>query len=198
LDGGRAKAYSTAREAITAYVNGSSPTSLLFDRTERRGSGLIRFTDILFFDEDGAPLRTLIGGRTALVELFVRNDSARSLELLHISIGVHNQLGQRVTTWSTSYVRDDIPITPAGDFVVRLWLPRLALLPGSYTFYLYATVKGEVADWLLPAGAFDVEAGDFYGTGRVPESGDALFMTDHSFDVVPIKITADKKSVPVA
>ena len=38
-----------------------------------------------------------------------------------------------------------------------------------------------MADWLLPAGSFSVEAGDYYGNGQLPGSADGVFLSDHSF-----------------
>ena len=90
-------------------------------------------------------------------------------------------MGQRVTTWSTTYTGEDFESTPACDFSVRIRLPRVALMPGVYMLNVFSTVNGEIADWLLPAIMINVEPGDYYGTGRLPGGGDGTFVSEHSF-----------------
>lgn len=60
-------------------------------------------------------------------------------------------------------------------------VPRCPLLPGSYGFTLFSSVNGETADYLLNAGTFHVESGDFFGTGRLPPGDQGTFTTDHRF-----------------
>ena len=57
-------------------------------------------------------------------------------------------------------------------------------MPGSYRYYLFGTVNGDVADWLLPAGSFEVDAGNFYGSGQLPGSRDGVFLAEHSIELV--------------
>ena len=47
---------------------------------------------------------------------------------------------------------------------------------------MFASVGGEVADWVRNAGQFDVEASDFYGTGDYPHPGEGYLLLDHSFE----------------
>jgi len=64
---------------------------------------------------------------------------------------------------------------------VEVHIPRMTLAPGRYGFTLFATVNGEIADWIKNAGTFDVEAGDFYGTGHLPPEGQGCFLMEHGF-----------------
>ena len=77
-------------------------------------------------------------------------------------------------------------MTPSKDFVISVKLPRLALLPGCYTIYLYAVANGEVVDWLLPGGLLNVEPGDFYCSGIIPEFRDAVFLSDYSVEITSL------------
>jgi lipopolysaccharide transport system ATP-binding protein len=184
LDRGRVKAAGPVRDVIAAYASDAprGQRESLIDRVDRRGSGVIRFAEV-GLRTGGRAVAALTLGADAAFELHLRNVAGRSHRSLHISVGINNPVGQRVTTWSTSYVGGDLPSTPSGDFVIVIRLPRLPLIPGRYTYNLFATVSGDVADWLMPGGSFDVEAGDFYGTGQLPSSRDATFASDHCIEV---------------
>jgi lipopolysaccharide transport system ATP-binding protein len=186
FDRGRVKAQGPVREVIAAYAAETSrrgSVESMLDRADRQGSGVLRFSDVKLLNEDGRPVEALTVGNIAVFDLGIRNAAAVAHRSLHVSIGINNSLGHRVTTWSTSYAGGDLSTTPAGDFRLQVRLPRLALMPGSYTYNLFATVMGDVADWLIPGGSFEVEAGDYYGSGQLPGARDAAFISDHSIQV---------------
>jgi lipopolysaccharide transport system ATP-binding protein len=192
LDHGRATLIGSARDVIAAYSELGAPqaTQSLADRADRSGNGSLRFSGVRLLDDRGVPLGAFICGADVVMELQVHNVHGAPLRQLHVSVGVDNALGQRVTTWSTTYSRGEFPVTPAGDFVVSVRLPRLALLPGAYTFNLFATTNMDIADWLRPAGSFNVDGGDYYGTGQLPGARDGVFLTEHSFELEPLDVPA--------
>jgi lipopolysaccharide transport system ATP-binding protein len=186
LDRGRVTAMGPIRDVITAYsstVRADSSHSFA-DRPDRRGDGTLRFVDARLLDAGTVETRALTCGAAASVELRLRNATGKTLRSVHVSVGIENALGQRVATWSTTYAGGDFSMVPTGDFRVRISLPRIALMPGSYKYYLFASVSGEIADWLLPAGVFEVEPGDFYGSGQLPGPRDGTFLAEHSFELL--------------
>jgi len=187
LDRGRVVKHGSARDVIAAYSTSVTPQShqSFLERADRRGNGAIRFAAARLLNEQGGEVQALVAGSTATLELRLRNASGTAHRAVHVSIGLNNALGQRVTTWSTSYVGGDFPMTPATDFCVGITLPRVALIPGAYTYNLFATVSGDIADWLQPGGSLTVEAGDFYGSGQLPEGRDGTFMSEHAFTLKP-------------
>jgi lipopolysaccharide transport system ATP-binding protein len=189
LEGGRVTSIGPARDTIAAYANGCATQGghSFLESVHRRGNGVLRLEEVHFFDDRGAPLNVLVCGKTAVLELRLRNVLNKVLHNLHIDIGVDNALGQRTTTLSTSYVGGDFFETPAEGFAVQVRLPRLALMPGTYTYNLFVTINGEIADWLLPAGSFSVEAGDYYGSGQLPSNRDGVFLTEHFFELVQLE-----------
>jgi hypothetical protein len=46
---------------------------------------------------------------------------------------------------------------------------------------VYSDINGIIADWIKNAAIFDVEAGDYYGTGRLPSFGQGMFLMDCRF-----------------
>jgi lipopolysaccharide transport system ATP-binding protein len=186
LDRGRVKASGPAREVIAAYASDAprGGQESIIDRVDRQGTGIVKFAGVRLRGSDGRAVDSLTVGNDGVFEIAFKNCSGAALRSMHVSIGINNAIGQRVTTWSTSYSGGDLSETPSGDFTMQVRLPRVALLPGSYTYNLFATVKGDVADWLIPGGAFDVEAGDYYGSGQLPGPRDGSFVSDHAIAVL--------------
>ena len=71
---------------------------------------------------------------------------------------------------------------PSGPNKIRISIPKLPLKGGEYTVTLFAEVNGEVADWIQEATILQVESGDFYNTGKLPESSQGNFYMEHSFE----------------
>jgi lipopolysaccharide transport system ATP-binding protein len=187
LDRGRVTAMGPIRDVITAYsstVRADSSHSFA-DRPDRRGDGTLRFVDARLLGAGAVEVRALRCGASATFELRLRNATEKLLRSVHVSVGIDNAIGQRVVTWSTTYAGGDFPVLPTGDSCVRIRLPRLALMPGSYRYHLFTTVGGEIADWLVPGGGFDVEPADFYGSGQLPAPRDGMFLAEHSIELAP-------------
>ena len=186
LDKGAVSFHGPVRDAIAAYAASVKVAAQhgFDDRSDRRGTGVVQFLAARIAGRDGKTQPAFACGSDHVFELRMQNTTAAPVRALHVSVGIESAVGQRVATWSTTYAGGDFESAPAGEFSVRIHLPRLALLPGSYRYYLFATIHGDVADWLLPAGSFDVEPGDFYGTGQLPGPRDGTFLVEHSIELV--------------
>jgi lipopolysaccharide transport system ATP-binding protein len=64
---------------------------------------------------------------------------------------------------------------------VKFHIKRLPLTPGRYSITIYTTISDVVVDWIQHAAFFDVEAGDFYGNGKLPPGNQGDFVMDYSF-----------------
>ena len=69
-----------------------------------------------------------------------------------------------------------------GRWSVRVVIPKMAFTPGRYRLTIFSTINGIISDWIKNAAIFDVEAGDYYGTGQLPERGDmGMLLLPHHF-----------------
>jgi lipopolysaccharide transport system ATP-binding protein len=66
---------------------------------------------------------------------------------------------------------------------ILIHLDRVTLQNGNYGFTLYSTVNSEIADYIIEAGVFSVEDGDFFHTGKIAPSGQGNFYMQHQFDL---------------
>lgn len=172
LEAGRIVFDGPVKDALQRYLSVHPGPAIepLAERRDRSGSGVLRFTNLRLRDADGGALTCLTTGRDAMLDLEYVCHAARPLRQPEISIGIDSNLGQRIAHLSSA-ASGDAPAIAPGAGRIRVSLPHLALLPGRYHYTLFCRVGGDVADWVQNAGAFDVESGDFYQSGRLPPSG---------------------------
>ncbi|MGD9657999.1 MAG: ABC transporter ATP-binding protein [Methylocystis sp.] len=184
LEKGRVKLRGSVPDTIAGYVQAANYTNQLLTPSERRGNGWLRLDAMELLDENGKSVASLYMGRNAIIKLSIRNMLKKSFQRLSLCVGA-SIMGQRVTTWSTSYSVGEIARTPDADFKIILRLPRLSLMPGRYDLNFYLTINDEIVDWLISGATLDVEALDYFGTGKIPSAKDAVFVSDHSFEISP-------------
>lgn len=173
LEGGRVVHDGAVRDALSRYLqsHGEGGARELSARKDRSGSGAVRFVGLRLLDEWGSEIPCLATGRDAILEIDYRCAAAHPPRQASISIGIDSSFGQRVAHLSSDAAAATIVPSADGVGSVRVRLPRLALLPGRYHYTLYCEAGGTIADWIQNAGSFDVEAGDFFGSGKLPPSG---------------------------
>ena len=156
----------------------------LSKRTDRVGSGDVRFVSLTLEDRRGQDVSAFQCGAEAALCLEIENSMKHELRNIGLSVGIDSEMGQRVMLLDAETIGADIRLTP-GRSIAQFTISRMPLAPGRYRLTLWMSVNGDPADWIKNACAIDVEAGDFYGTGRLwgPGSGQGLFLVDHDIRV---------------
>jgi lipopolysaccharide transport system ATP-binding protein len=71
----------------------------------------------------------------------------------------------------------------SGTSKISVVISELPLKQGNYTLTFFASVNGEIADWIQEAAVINVESGDFFRTGKLPEDSQGNFYVHHSFSL---------------
>jgi lipopolysaccharide transport system ATP-binding protein len=158
----------------------------LKDRVDRRGGGKLRFTSVHVTNEADDWTGGLRCGEDANLLLDVVNLSGQELRNVIVSVGIDDHSGTRILLLDSEMTGTNLNRVPPGASAVRVSIARLPLTPGRYGYTLYAAAGGDVLDWVQSAGFIDVEAGDFYGSGRIPPAnqGQGYFLLDHGFELI--------------
>ncbi len=183
LSDGKAVADGDTEKIICQYVNSVEKNSMdsLSSREDRIGNGDIRFVAVELQNENREKVRALFSGEYAIVKLYYENKINRDLKNLHIAIGIDDQMGNRFTVFSTEVTGQTFPAVKLKNNSIELHIPRLPLMPGNYGFTIYSTLNGIVCDWVKNAGFFNVEGGDFFGTGRLIPRNQGSILIEHHF-----------------
>ncbi|MBL7952453.1 MAG: ABC transporter ATP-binding protein [Flavobacteriales bacterium] len=181
LKQGRLVTQGDTAQVLSTYLKdtGAAARVDLSARQDRQGNGAIRFTGFHLADEGGRELAAAQSGSTVVFnfDMDVRSADVRDLK---VAMGIDDQYGQRITHLSNE-VSGQALNNASGNARLSIRVPRCPLRNGNYTFTLFSTVNGDIADYLLNAGGFHVESGDFFGTGRAPAEDQGTFFMDHSF-----------------
>jgi lipopolysaccharide transport system ATP-binding protein len=154
----------------------------LSDRKDRQGDGKVRFTSVQFENEEGT-VQSFYSGQKAKIILFFENNTNQNLKNFNIALGIDNQMGERITHLSTEIRGTNLDNVNYDVNYVTIELDKLPFTAGRYSFTIFSTVNGVIADWIQNAGFFEVESGDFYGTGKIPETTHGSFLMDYQFQV---------------
>ncbi len=194
LTNGRVTASGAIEDVVRRYMSASTALSQvsLLERGDRGGTGEIRMTEVSFKNGDGNYVQSFTSGGAAIIEIGLGGPRPRVAKNVRIALGVDSDLGQRVLVLSTHLAECDLTELPPDALTISVQVPRLALAPGRYGFTLYCSINGEVADWIKDAGTFEVEAGDFYGSGSLPMTGQGAFLMDHRFEIGSAAVTREK------
>jgi lipopolysaccharide transport system ATP-binding protein len=186
FDSGRLVRSGITADVIETYL-ANSPTSSaipLSQRRDRQGDGRLRFTDIALLLDNNAPTEVLQSGRD--VEFSVGYSSANgNLKNVQMSVDIFATSGQCMLILNSEMVGTIFESVPStGRFSCRI--NRFPLAPGQYYVTLFCKVNSIIADWVQQAMLLTVEAGDFFGTGRLPPSGHGGFLTPQDWRVESI------------
>lgn len=183
LDRGQVVKYGEVGEVVETYLL-SLPVSVddsLLHRTDRQGSARLRFTNIRFAAAGGEPTDLVQCGQDFELSVEYRSDGS-ALRNVAMSIGIFTLGGQCMMVLNNEMVGVDFDYLPAAG-VFSCVVERFPLAPGRYYVNLYCEVGGITADWVRQAASFTVEAGDFFGTGRLPPRGHGGFLAPHRWSV---------------
>ena len=170
-------------EVIDAYLSSYqlSSRATIVDRKDRQGNGKLRFTDVEFLSETGAPTDVIQCGRD--VQFSVGYTSPETnLRNVDISVDLFHPNGQWMINMNSGMAGVAFDLIPStGRLTCRI--KRFPLCPGQYHLTLFCFVNGEIADWVQQAALVVVEGGDFYGTGRLPPPSHGGFLVAQDWNL---------------
>jgi lipopolysaccharide transport system ATP-binding protein len=154
----------------------------LGDRTDREGNSRLKLLEVELGGEKELGAGIFVSGGSATIRFRYQGNSKDSIPHVGVAMSLSDPSGNQLTDFSNYYVGDDwAEIPPEGVF--ECTIPKLPFMPGTYSFNIFVRVNGIVADWVLNAGQFTVEAGPFFPTGRLLKAGQGSLLVEHRWDV---------------
>jgi lipopolysaccharide transport system ATP-binding protein len=183
LHDGRVVFDGSQTEAIDRYLERvDAHAADLAERTDRRGSGDIRFTRVEFRDLNGKVVNTLASGQDLDVVLHFRRANQREFPQIGVFISVRSHFEVAIFHQNNQFQHQSFgPLPETGAFVCRL--RDLPLPAGHYRLNVGAKSQlygGDMLDQIDDAAEFTVEGGDFFGSGfdAAPQLGACLVRGD--------------------
>jgi lipopolysaccharide transport system ATP-binding protein len=153
----------------------------LSNRKDRTGSGQGRFVGLALENAVGVNVPVFRCGEKAVLHLRIENNTNNDLNNCRISVGIDNELGQRVALLDTLLTNTENLSLPCGRADIRITVSKMRLIPGRYRLTLMMISGSAVADYIEQAAMMEVDGGDFYGTGRLMLNEQGMFLLEHKF-----------------
>lgn len=160
-----------------------SSTVELKNRQDRKGSGLLKFLRYWFENENGNQTNSLQSGMNCKMILEIINTSESKINNIRISVGIDDSQSRRITLLDNTLTNVNIQFAALETRQIKIAIPNFPLQGGHYYFTLFASINEIVADWVINAGDFEVEFGDYFNTGKVVKSSQGNFLAQHKFSV---------------
>ncbi|MBN2106042.1 MAG: ABC transporter ATP-binding protein [Deltaproteobacteria bacterium] len=168
IDNGRIIMQDNTAKTMQYYLETVLPSVIddipLSERKDRSGNGSIRLTGFHIEDACGNKLIAAHSGMDIVLVFSYQSHAPEPLK--DVDIGFSIQGKETLSVLYSSYVGQTFKtLPPEGEF--RCLVSRLPLSMGHYQVGARVTVCGQESDWPRNAvGYLDIEAGDFYGTGK--------------------------------
>ena len=184
LDEGRIVSQGETQQILLNYISRieEEPKRTLNSRTDRTGTGALRWTKVFFERNDGQRVTTFLTGDEFIVNLEYESSSISPNSDVLAGISIKDRFDQTLflcTNQVTGQIKNNWPQTGR----VRCKIPRLPLISGIYNINLYVSINGSVSDWVQNAASFQVQSADFFGTGQLPPSTHGSFLVDHFWEL---------------
>ena len=138
-------------------------TAPLTDRTDRRGSGALRFESLTVRNASAGGSLVRSGDDVQIILRYA--SSSATLNDVHVDMVIHVALDEELAQLSSTAQRGTFTqLAGRGELVCTV--PPLLLAAGPCRITVFSRVNGEIADWVVHAAVMNVEPGDSFGTGR--------------------------------
>jgi lipopolysaccharide transport system ATP-binding protein len=183
LESGRKVTEGRTSDVIESYVRSvvRETGTALTERTDRHGSGRLRFTEIAF-EAAGRTVDSPATGEDFEIVLRYETADGKPLRNVNFAVQVLTLLGDVIVHLYTQTAGVQIPEAP-GIGEVRCRVPRCPLPPSQYTITLWADQGGEPLDWIQRACELTVREGDFFGSGQTQLPSHQSVLVDHAWTV---------------
>lgn len=184
IEQGGCTRHETVDAAITSYVSLTKPltaTKDLLKIVDREGNGDAKFCSWELLGAGDNTVSSFCSGERATIRLEVNATPQAAGKALTIAVGLDNVKGHRVCHFASETISSEMSVDREKE-LIDLRIPSLSIMPGVYTCTLFCTVGGQIADWIQSAFSFEVTAGDFYGSGRLPPLGQGDFLMRYQIE----------------
>lgn len=159
----------------------------IIERRDRKGNGKLLLSGVVIRNQEGTPIDKIISGNSFIISIHLLNrDWTEFDQVAEMTVAINDEYGDRSLVMNNVF--KDYTITfdeNTSKYRVDFLIEKCPLNVGEYGMAFYLSDKfGNVIDWIDNIHTLEVEAGDFYNTGKVHRKGLGHFLVDYDVHVV--------------
>lgn len=188
LDKGRIVISDQTQNVIDRYLSIQRETSpiLLRERKDRQGDGRIRFIDTWVENTKGQRTSIVKSGENIKIVAQYEVKNGEYIRNINVAFALYTIKNIVLTDLSNSSTGDVFlqEITKKGR--VECYIPKLPLNNGTYLYNVIIRSGEGIEDWVQQAGGFQVETGDYFGSGKTVGPAHGMILIDQKWSLIEI------------
>ncbi|MEQ8520311.1 MAG: ABC transporter ATP-binding protein [Cytophagales bacterium] len=179
LEKGRLIEDAEVNDVIRTYVSrnrSNTEKDKLINLDHRKGEGHFIVEQIKILNKDKEYAQIVKTGEEVIFEVFLNRKVNKNEGAFRIDFAIDTEQDMRIAWFSSQAINNSI--NPEFDRIY-LKIPKFQFGRGTYYLTFYATMNGALADYIHQGFAFEVEEGDFFGTGKIIPKTQTFIYTDH-------------------
>ncbi len=168
--------------AVRHYMRSVQESSKvdLKERKDRQGDGNIKFVDFEFLNENDESQVELITGQYVKMKFDYECVNDKVLSNITVAAAIYGDDGILYTVVGNEFSSGPFSsVKSKGTFICEL--KKLPIVAGKYIMNIVISQNGIMEDWVQEAITFDVEDGDYYGTGKIIPSSHKSILIENSW-----------------
>lgn len=197
LHGGKVVADGPTKDVLDFYLTTiDSLTAVpLAQREDRKGNQKVKFLACELRDNAGQKVPCAVSGQDLVLAFKYAAADKQAVKGVHVEFEIYGRFHESLFQLATNIQGMDFDEIPANGEIL-LKIPRVPLQPGRYNFDIYCTVMGTMADYIQHAATLQVEPGNYFSSGRLPQPDHGTFLVDHNWSVTPIEAVSSAQLEP--
>lgn len=184
LDNGTIDYVGKTEDVISYYLKkfrNKEVEKIISKRKDRSGNGKLKFLEYWFENSKNQKVKLIESGASYRMAIKVKNYSGGFLNSIQVSIGIDDDQGRRITLFSNHLTNQLFSLQTDEERFLKIEIPSIPFQKGLYYFTLFASESQNILDWVINAGSFEVENGDFFKTGRILDINQGHILIKHEF-----------------
>jgi lipopolysaccharide transport system ATP-binding protein len=192
LDRGKISHHGNTGDVVSTYLNSSTNQdsfTRLSERKDRQGLGQIKWIDTWIENDHNEKVNMIMSGEDFFITgIFEILDPVLSPRL-SFAFALYNHKAEQLTDLTNICIDKIFALNGKLKtcYRVRSKIKRAPLAGGFYTYNMMLRNNNDVQDFLLGGGSFQVENGDFFGTGKTIETGQGSLLFDQEWELEPME-----------
>ena len=188
LDQGKISHDGNTGEMVSIYLkNSTKPENyiMLNERKDRHGIGQIRWVDTWIENTRHEKLNIVISGEDFFITGVFEVLSAIPSPKLTFAFALYNHKAEQLTDLTNKSINKIFSIDGKLkiQYKVRTRIKRAPLTNGLYTYNMMLRNNDDVQDYLMNCYSFQVEEGDYFGSGKTIESGQGSILFEQDWEL---------------
>lgn len=177
LEKGRSSLFGGIDKVINSYLAVTTSHSDLANNFQRKSKGIV---GLWFENETGEKIQTLITGQS--VRLCMAYLTEKSSSAFRFVAVLRGQLDEAITCWD-SLCSIGEGLRGAEEGIAVCQIKQLPVLPGNYVLDVSLDCGDVQIEIIRKALLFTVEGGDYFGTGRIPQTRFGAVLVEQRWSV---------------